>query len=102
MNKKLDINRLEEVASKLRALAHPLRVAIIELLDHKKELTVTEIYQVLGIEQAATSHHLNILKSRGVLKSRRSGKNTYYSIRPNNILRVIDCVSRCETNKYKV
>ncbi len=99
MNKKLDINRLEEAASKLRALAHPLRVAIIELLDEKKEMTVTEIYKALGMEQAAASHHLNILKSRGVLKSRRDGKNTFYSIRPNSILRIIECVSRCETKE---
>lgn len=97
MNKTLDINRLEEAASKLRALAHPLRVAIIELLDKNKELTVTQIYETLGMEQAAASHHLNILKIRGVLKSRREGKNTYYSIRPNSVLKIIECVSRCES-----
>ncbi len=98
MNKKLDSGRLEEAASKLRALAHPMRVAIIEMLDKNKEMNVTQIYKALGIEQASTSHHLNILKTRGILNSRRDGKNTYYSIKPNSILRIIDCVSRCEIN----
>jgi len=96
MPAKLDIHRLEEAASKLRALAHPMRVAIIELLDKNKELNVTHIYETLDIEQATASHHLNILKNKGVLSSRREGKNTFYSIRPDSILQIIECVTRCE------
>lgn len=96
MSPKLDISRLEEAAAKLRALAHPMRVAIIELLDKEKELNVTSIYETLDIEQATASHHLNILKNKGVLSSRRDGKNTYYSIRPDSILQIIECVTRCE------
>ncbi|MBN2745764.1 MAG: helix-turn-helix transcriptional regulator [Bacteroidales bacterium] len=96
MPAKLDINRLEEAASKLRALAHPMRVAIIELLDKNKELNVTYIYEALDIEQATASHHLNILKNKGVLNSRREGKNTFYSIRPDSILQIIECLTRCE------
>jgi len=97
MNKALETKRLEKVAAKLRALAHPMRVAIIEALDKNKEMNVTELYKLLGLEQATTSHHLNILKSRGVVKSKRVGQHTYYSIRPNSILRIIECVSRCKT-----
>jgi len=97
MKKKLDYKRLEEAASKLKALAHPMRVAIIELLDTNKEMSVTEIYQYLEIEQAAASHHLNILKHRGVLKSTRKGKKSYYSIKPNSVLSIIECVAHCET-----
>lgn len=96
MSAHLDINRLEEAAAKLRALAHPMRVAIIELLDSEKELNVTMIYEALKIEQATASHHLNILKNKGVLNSRRDGKNTFYSIRPDSILQIIECVTRCE------
>lgn len=97
MKTKLDTQRLEEAASKLRAIAHPIRIAIIELLDENKELNVTQIYEFLGIEQASTSHHLNVLKNKGVLSSRRVGKNTYYSIKPDSILQILDCVSRCES-----
>ena len=60
---KLDIVKLEAAASKLRAMAHPMRIAIIELLNNNKKLNVTEIYESLRIEQAAASHHLNILLS---------------------------------------
>jgi len=94
-NPKLDPKRLEEAASKLRAIAHPMRIAIIELLEEKEQMNVTEIYEALGIEQASASHHLNILKSKGVLDSRRSGKNTYYFLKHEALSQMIECLNRC-------
>jgi len=94
----LDADKLEEVASKLRAVAHPMRVAIIQILDENKQLNVTQIYKKLGIEQATASHHLNILKTKGVLGSKRDGKQTFYSIKQDSIIRIVDCVSRCKTS----
>ena len=94
----LDAEKLEEVASKLRAVAHPMRVAIIQILDKNKQMNVTQIYKKLGIEQATASHHLNILKTKGVLGSRRDGKQTFYSIKQDSIIRIVDCVSRCKTS----
>jgi len=99
MHVELDAEKLEEVASKLRAVAHPMRVAIISMLDKNKQMNVTEIYKALGIEQANASHHLNILKTKGVLTSRRDGKQTFYSIKQDSIIRIVDCVSRCDTSK---
>lgn len=91
----LDIVKLEAAASKLRAMAHPMRIAIIELLNANPKLNVTEIYEALGIEQAAASHHLNILKSKGILGSRRNGKQIHYSLRNNTLLDIITCINRC-------
>lgn len=94
-NQKLSPKRLEEAASKLRAIAHPMRIAIIDLLEKKNQMTVTEIYEQLKIEQASASHHLNILKTKGILDSRRSGKNTFYSIKHEALSQIIECLSRC-------
>lgn len=91
---KLDIEKLEAAASKLRAIAHPMRIAIIDLL-HEKELSVTEIYERLSIEQASASHHLNILKTKGVLTSRRRGKKIFYSLKNQTLTEIIDCINRC-------
>lgn len=96
MNELLDINKLEEAASKLRAIAHPMRIAIIGLLEIKPEMNVTEIYERLNMEQATASHHLNILKNKGVLNSRREGKNTLYSINSTSIIQIVDCINKCE------
>jgi DNA-binding transcriptional ArsR family regulator len=91
----IQIDKLEQAASKLRAMAHPMRIAIIELLNDGKRLSVTEIYRKLKIEQAAASHHLNILKNKGVLASQREGKKIFYSLKSQVLTEIIDCINRC-------
>ncbi len=91
----IDLKKLEEAASKLRAMAHPMRIAIIGLLENNPKLNVTEIYARLKIEQAAASHHLNILKNKGILASKRAGKQTFYFLRHDSLNQVIDCINKC-------
>lgn len=91
----LDLQKLEMAASKLRAMAHPMRIAIIDLLTENKKLTVTQIYEHLNIEQASASHHLNILKNKGLLDSKRDGKMIYYSLKMQVLANVIDCINQC-------
>ncbi len=91
----LDITKLENAASKMRSIAHPMRIAIIEMLSESAKLSVTEIYERLQIEQAAASHHLNILKSKGVLVSKREGKKIFYMLRNKAISQILDCLNRC-------
>lgn len=97
--KELDIERLETAAIVLKSLAHPMRIAILNLLEGGKKLTVTEIHELLGIEQSTTSHHLGILKDKGVLCSKREGKNTYYFLKNNILSQVVECVNRCTCNE---
>ncbi len=91
----LDISKLELASSKLRAIAHPMRIAMIDLLHNNNKLSVTEIYSQLDIEQASASHHLNILKNKGVLISRREGKKIYYSLKNVVLTEIIECINRC-------
>ena len=92
---KLDIEKLEMAASKLRAIAHPMRIAIIDLLTANQKLTVTQIYERLSLEQASASHHLNILKNKGLLESKRDGKKIFYSLKQTHLSQVIECIDRC-------
>lgn len=91
----LDIEKLEFAASKLRSIAHPMRIAIIDMLDDNRRLSVTEIYKTLNIEQAAASHHLNILKNNKVLISKREGKKIFYSLKSTTLTEIIQCINRC-------
>ena len=93
--KDLNSEQLEAAANMLKAIAHPMRLAILNHLDEGKKLTVTEIHNRLSIEQSTTSHHLGILKDKGVLASQRKGKNTFYYLKHDNLARIIDCVSKC-------
>lgn len=91
----IDTQELQKCAIMLKAIAHPLRIAIIELLEEHGSLSVTEIYQHLQIEQAVASHHLGILKNKDVLESYRDGKNMLYTLKHPHISRVIDCIQNC-------
>lgn len=93
--KELDTNRLEIAASMLKAMAHPLRIAILKHLEDGKRLTVTQIHELLEIEQSTTSHHLGILKDKGVLCSQREGKNTFYYLKFDILSKIIDCLETC-------
>ena len=97
MKNKIDISpeKLEKASTMLKAMAHPMRVAILNLLNNGVRLTVSEIHTTLKIEQSTTSHHLGILKDKGVLKSERKGKNSYYFLKNENLKHIIDCLNKC-------
>ena len=78
----------------LRAIAHPIRIAIIDLLSNKGDMTVTEIYAELQIEQAIASHHLRILKDKKVVSSKRNGKNSYYALRSPDFAIIIQVLEK--------
>jgi len=91
----ISTNQLNKAANILKAIAHPMRIAILGYLEGGESLTVTEIHKKLKIEQSATSHHLGILKDKGVLQSQREGKNTYYSLKFETLGQIVKCVTEC-------
>ena len=85
---------LENSTETLRAIAHPIRIAIIDLLYNNGESTVTDIYRKLKIEQAIASHHLRILKDKRVVSVKRSGKNSFYSLTSNDFHEIIRTLTK--------
>lgn len=80
MNTPYSIEFLEDATEKLKAVAHPIRFMIVDILFREKQLSVTDIHEKLDIEQAVASHHLRILKNQDLVKVLRDGKNSYYSL----------------------
>jgi len=91
----LTADHYEKAANMLKALAHPVRITILSCLEGGKKRTVTEIHDLLNIEQSTTSHHLGILKDKGILSSFREGKNTYYYLKHDKLTGIIDCLRGC-------
>ncbi len=91
---KYDLNRrnLNTTAAMMKAVAHPMRISIIELLDQKKEMNVTDIYGKLRLEQAVASHHLSILRRSGIVNTERNGKMIFYSVNHNRLTTLLQCV----------
>jgi ArsR family transcriptional regulator len=78
----------------MRALAHPLRLKILEFIDRQGSINVNKIYNTLNIEQSITSQHLKILKMAGVVHAEKSGKFVTYEIDYEVINRADKAVKR--------
>lgn len=81
----------------LKAVGHPIRLEILELLEVNESLSVTKIQSGLRVqvEQSMLSHHLIKMKDKGVLKCEKRGMNMYYSLVDKKILRIFDCLENC-------
>jgi len=91
---KLSTSQLNKASQMLKAMAHPIRVSIMSILEEEK-LNVTQIYEKLDLEQSVVSHHLGILRDKGVLNGEREGKKVYYSLKHKLLSSIIGCVSNC-------
>lgn len=91
----LNPETLRRAADMLKAIAHPVRILIIRYLEDGSKRSVTEIHRKLGIEQSAASHHLVILKDRGVLESKREGKNIWYSLKNPQLRDILHSIGDC-------
>ena len=79
---------LEKMAETLKAVAHPVRLQIVNILM-TGERSVGELVKRLGTKQSLTSQQLSILKSRGVLRSRRNGNVVFYSLENSGIKNIM-------------
>lgn len=72
-----------------KALAHPLRISILDALRDGK-LTVNEISQRFEVEQANASQQLAVLRNRNIVVTRKEGANVYYSVSDKSIFKLLD------------
>ena len=85
-------------ASVFQALAHPTRIAIVEIL-RDGALSAGALQAKLSVEQANLSQHLTILRSRQIVVNRKEGNQVFYSL-PNPVLgEMLDIMRHyCQTN----
>lgn len=90
----IDVAKLSTAVELTRALAHPLRMKILEFIDSHGEINVNNIYKNLQIEQSITSHHLKILKDANVVNANKDGKLMLYSVNHAIIEKTVRAVNR--------
>jgi ArsR family transcriptional regulator len=86
--------KLQVSTELMRALAHPLRMKILEFLDQNKNIQVNQIYNTLKIEQSIASQHLRILKNAGVLVADKDGKYMHYNIDYQRVSNAVKAINR--------
>jgi DNA-binding transcriptional ArsR family regulator len=85
---------LEMKAGVFNALAHPLRLKILEKL-RSGPCCVCKIIPYVGSEQSNVSHHLAILKKAGIVRSEKKGLEVWYEMTDKKILKIIDIMDAC-------
>jgi len=71
-------------------LADPTRRAVFERLARDGERTVNELTSTSGVTQSAVSQHLTVLRTAGLVKDRRAGRNVYYQATPQALRPLFD------------
>jgi DNA-binding transcriptional ArsR family regulator len=89
-----DMDKLHYSSELMRALAHPLRLKILEYIDQNDSINVNKIYSSLDIEQSITSQHLKILRLSGVVNVEITGKYHVYHINYDVINRASFAVNK--------
>ncbi|RIJ42608.1 ArsR/SmtB family transcription factor [Pontibacter oryzae] len=88
--------KLERAAYVLKSVAHPIRISIIDLLEQRDRLTVSQLQEVLQIEQSLLSHHLTNMRDKGIVNTHRQGKNVFYFLKDATITDIIGCINGCK------
>jgi len=97
MNKKrdtkiLDIAALTMAAECLKALAHPHRLQIVQLLLSGERYSVNDIAETCDLNQPTTSDHLRLMHRCGFLKSQRVGRAVYYEVAEPHLKDIMTCI----------
>lgn len=77
-------------AELFRTLANPVRIRILEVLRDAGSLTVGDIQQRVGVESSNVSQHLSILRTHGLVATRRDGTSIWYSVAATDVYKLLD------------
>ncbi|MGI6401634.1 MAG: ArsR/SmtB family transcription factor [Thermoguttaceae bacterium] len=83
-----DLASIEIVADAMKQLGDPTRLRIFWLLCHTEECVVN-IASIIEMTSPAVSHHLRLLKTAGLIVSRREGKEMYYKAADTDVVSVL-------------
>lgn len=80
-----------------KALAHPLRIRILELLAGGQK-SVNEIQTILNSEGSAVSQQLSVLRNKNIVTGTKHGKQVVYSLRDPSIMKLLDVAKEIFNN----
>lgn len=86
----LDLPGAEEVAGLFRLLGDPGRVRMLAALLEAGELCVCDLAAVVGMAESSVSHSLRLLRTAGVVRHRRAGRQVFYSLDDAHVRLLLD------------
>lgn len=94
---KLERNLLPHIAETLKGLGHPHRLRVLEALA-ERERSVGNLAEEFALPQAVVSQHLKVMRSAGIVRSRREGTFTYYSLAFPGLRNLLQCLATCQSH----
>jgi ArsR family transcriptional regulator len=89
---------ISEIKAELfKALAHPARIRVLELLA-EGERSVGEMQPLVGIEPPHLSQQLGVLRHAGLVTTRKEGSSVFYAIRDPELVKVLAAAKRVLIN----
>lgn len=82
-----------------KALAHETRLRLIEILAKEGEKCVCELVGRVGFDQSTISKHLSVLKTAGIVDSKKEGLNVIYRLRMPCVYQFMQCVEKINGNE---
>lgn len=80
MNPRTDLNHFNSLSATCKALSHPARLAILQILALRGTCICGEIVEVMPLSQATVSQHLKILKNANLISGEIDGQRSCYCI----------------------
>ncbi len=92
---------INKASKALKAMGHPLRLKILCVIG-EKELPVMDIVRQVGTTQSNVSQHIDILREKEIITSRREGSRILCKIRDHNILKLMAVMQHtfCKTENH--
>jgi len=91
----------DNIVSFYKALAHPTRLKILDVIKEHDEICVCNINDDLDLEQSNLSQHLKVLRNSGILTTRRDGSKIMYSLTNKDIITALNTISDIVTTQLE-
>lgn len=95
LSERIQADKLLSAVNMLKVIAHPVRLAIVDLLTANIRMTVLEIQEALNLEQAIASQQITLMEDKGVLISEKVSRNKYVSLRFPKMKNIVNCLENC-------
>ena len=83
--------RYSALAEILKAMAHPSRLKMLDAL-REGERCVGDLQELVGSDLSTVSRHLSVMRSAGLLSSRREGNQIFYELRVPCVMKTFACI----------
>ena len=88
--------RRHRAAGVMKALGHPDRLRIVEVVVHHGEVTVGDLARLCDLEQPIVSHHAAVLRRAGIVEVRRQGTRRYHRLAHERFIKLLECIASCK------